>query len=145
MGGKWLPEAYLPHHWNHQAIPKVDMETLQRLQNQVMWILLGKKDWLTPTEQLLNDCNMLSVHQLVFNATALAGYKATTAKKPAWLAQQMTVNVHARKSHGKVPVARTRTGLREASLAVKAIKAINHVPAEIKSLKIQAFRRELKK
>ena len=79
---------------------KQDNLMLQSLQNQVMRVLLSKRDWLTPTEQLLNDCNMLSVHQLVFNATAITGYKATTVKKPAWLAEQMRVNEHSRKGDG---------------------------------------------
>ena len=145
VGGQWLPETYLPRQWNHQATTRGDMEVLQKLQNQVMRVLLGKRDWLTPTEELLKACNMLSVHQLAFMATATAGYKSTTTGRPNWMAEQMAAQQHSRKNQRKVILPRTRTALREESLVIKATKAINIIPDEIKDLPLQVFKRELKK
>ena len=61
-GGIWN----LPGNYQHKqmSITKEDLRKLQVLQNKIMRIESGY-DYETPTEQLLQKCNQLSVHQQI--------------------------------------------------------------------------------
>ena len=145
VGGQWLPEPYLPRQLNHLTTTKGEMELLQRLQNQMMRVLQGTIDWTTPTASLLEQNQLLSVSQLTAVAIASAGNKAVKTGKPAWLSKQLVPCQSTRTGKHNMVVPRVRTNLRQESLAVKAIKAYNHLSPEIKILESLIFKKEVKK
>ena len=136
VGSQWLPEKYLPRQWNHLATTKGEMLLLQRLQNKMMRVLLGTRDWLTPTSKLLEECSMLSVTQLTVAATAAVGVKATNTGRPAWLASQMVKGRDTRTAKGNIAIPMTRTNIRQESLVMKASKSLNMLPPELKNMDV---------
>ena len=100
---------------------------------------------MTPTASLLEQNQLVSVSQLTVVVIAPAGNKAVKTGKPAWLSRQLVPCQSTRTGKHNMVVPRVRTNLRQESLAVKAIKAYNHLSPEIKSLESLPFQKEVKK
>ena len=82
-GGIWG----LPNEPNkvrrNTSISKESMRKLQVCQNKILRLISGR-DYETPTSELLNLCNSLSVHQLVAYHSACQVYKTYKSKLPVY-------------------------------------------------------------
>ena len=67
-----------------------DNNTLQVLQNKLNKILLDA-EYNTPTEDLLNQTDSLSIHQMIAYHTAESTYKIVQSGKPSYIAAKMQV------------------------------------------------------
>ena len=76
----------------------------------------------------------MSVTQLTVAATAAVGLKAVNTGQPDWLAAKMLPCRETRTAKGTVAIQRARTNIRHESLLMKASKAYNMLPQDIKSL-----------
>ena len=124
---------------------KVEIKLLQHLQNQLMRILEFGSDLLTPTATLLEKTQMMSVKHLSFVAVAIVAHKAATLVKHFWLASQLHQQQPIRTSGENKAPQRTRTNLRGECFTVKAIKAYNMLPVNMRGLQPAQFKKEVKK
>ena len=72
----------------YTAFNKVDLRRLQGLQNVMLRLQTGLNKY-TPTTQLLEAANALSVHQLGAMHTITMTQKILNSKKPRYLSDQM--------------------------------------------------------
>ena len=80
-GGIWgLPGQ---QNINNTSISKEAMRKLQVCQNKILRLMCGL-DYDTPTKTLLEECNQLSVHQLVAYHTACQVYRIKKSKLPVY-------------------------------------------------------------
>ena len=63
------------------------VKAVQVMQNRAARCIT-KLGWFTPTEKLFQQCNWLSINQLIFYHTALQVWKVTTYKSPVYIYNQ---------------------------------------------------------
>ena len=77
---------YLIQIWG--SCEKYLVKSLQVLQNRAARAVTGKS-WFTSTRRLLQDCNWLSVNQLIFYQTVLQTHKVLVNGSPTYFSQRM--------------------------------------------------------
>ena len=121
-------------------------KSLQVLQNRAARAVTGKS-WFTPVRRLLNDCNWLSVNQLIFYQTVLKTQKVLISGRPLYLQQRFST-LHPYKTrqaaggsiwHGESPSM-------EKSFTHRAAHAYNTIPSHIRTSRtLPTFKFKLKK
>ena len=79
--------TYLIQLWG--SFEKYLIHSLQVLQNRAARSVTGKS-WFTPTRRLLQDCNWLSVNQLIFYQTVIQTHKVLVSGIPIYFSQRMS-------------------------------------------------------
>ena len=78
--------TYVIQLWGSE---KYLVKSLQVLQNRAARAVTGKS-WFTPTRRLLQDCNWLSVNQLIFYHTVLQAHKVLVSGTQTYFSQRMS-------------------------------------------------------
>ena len=81
-------EAYKEENSRYQSFTVKDNNNLQVIQNKLNRMLLDA-DYNTPTVQLLNDTNSLSIQQMIAYHSSVLAYKIINSGKPSYLAQRL--------------------------------------------------------
>jgi hypothetical protein len=123
------------------------VKALQVLQNRAAR-QVTKLSWFTASRRLLNQCNWLSIRQLIFYHSALTVFRTTRTKTPLYLSQHL-ITEHpypTRLALGGVRVDGIHGGLVNKSFLIRAAKDFNTIPADIRMCRtIPAFKQQLKK
>ena len=81
-------EAYKEENSRYQSFTVKDNNNLQVIQNKLNRMLIDA-DYNTPTVQLLNDTNSLSIQQMIAYHSSVLAYKIINSGKPSYLAQRL--------------------------------------------------------
>ena len=120
------------------------IKAVQVMQNKAARCVT-KLSWYTPTRLLLQQCNWLSIKQMVFYHTAVQVWRVLDAKCPVYIKSklQLSVTRSARQGNLRVPV--VESSLAGKSFLVRSATVWNSIPPDIRSSKsIQVFKRKLK-
>ena len=88
FGGIWGLDTMQIGDTRHNSFTKASLRALQTLLNKVMR-LLTKKGYDTPILTLLEETEMLSVHQLIAYSTIVTTFKIRKSKEPLYLANRL--------------------------------------------------------
>ena len=124
------------------------VRAMQVLQNRAAR-QVTKQNWFTPTRKLLNQCNWLSIKQLIFYHSALTVFRTTSTKTPLYLSQHL-ITEHPYPTRlatsGGIRFEGTHGGLMNKSFLVRAAHDFNSIPANIRGCRtLPAFKQQLKK
>ena len=103
------------------TITKGDMEIMQRLQNKVIRLTLGETGHYLPTEELLRQGKVLSVHQLSTYTTVVELHKTVISGKPDFVARKCSKLPDSRTKQGQLREELSRLGLRAESFLPRAV------------------------
>ena len=120
------------------------IKAVQVMQNKAARCVT-KLSWYTPTRLLLQQCNWLSIKQMVFYHTAVQVWRVLDAKCPVYIKSklQLSVTRSARQGNLRVPV--VESSLAGKSFLVRSATVWNSIPPDIRSSKsIQVFKGKLK-
>ena len=121
------------------------VKAVQVMQNKAARCVT-KQSWFTPTKKLLQQCNWLSIKQLVFFHTALQVWRVNNDKCPVYIATKLELSMTRSSIHGtlRVPVVEKATSKK--SFMVRSAVTWNLIPPEIRSSKtLGVFKSSLKK
>ena len=123
------------------------VNALQVLQNRAAR-QVTKLSWYTPIRRLLNQCNWLSIRQLIFYHSALTVYRTIKTRTPLYLSQQLSTE-HPYPTRlatgGGVRITGVHGGLVNKSFLIRAAQEYNSVPARIRaSSSLPTFKQKLK-
>ena len=121
---------------------------LQVLQNRAARCVT-KQHWFTPTARLLNQCNWLSVQQLVQYHSLLQVHKAVRAGAPFYLSSKLsTEHPYPTRQATQGGIRQTFTGqstLAQRSFFGRAHSTYNTIPAEIRAARsLPTFKKRLR-
>ena len=123
------------------------VKALQVLQNRAAR-QVTKLSWFTASRRLLNQCNWLSIRQLIFYHSALTVFRTTRTKTPLYLSQHL-ITEHpypTRLALGGLRVDGIHGGLVNKSFLIRAAKDFNTIPADIRMCRtIPALKQQFKK
>ena len=104
-----------------------------------------KKTWYTPTHTLLQQCNWLSIKQLIFYHTVLQVWKVRTDTMPVYINSKIQLAITRSASEGTLRVPIVEKSLSSKSFMVRSATMWNTVPTSIRSIKkFESFKRKLK-
>ena len=142
-GGIWgLPNS---DNSRHTAITKESMRKLQILQNKVMRIETGL-DHQTSSQVLLNQCQYLSVHQLVAFHSGCQAFKIIQSKLPVYHTNRLVeLEENLRTRNSGVKRIDFDLSLARSSFFYQSSKLWSTIPSEIRNLKtITNFKKHFK-
>ena len=126
------------------------MKGLQVLQNRAARCVT-RMNWFTPTRKLLNQCNWLSIKQLIFYHTVLTAFKVLASQKPLYLCSRLDRGFPYRTrlaSNGALRYNESQgndSSLTYKSFINRAIRDYNRIPTELKTMKtLKTFKKKLK-
>mgnify|MGYP006975461605 FL=1 len=123
------------------------VKALQVLQNRAAR-QVTKLSWFTPSRRLLNQCNWLSIRQMIFYHSALTVFRTVRTKTPLYLSQHL-ITEHpypTRLALSGLRVDGIHGGLVNQSFLIRAAKDFNTIPGEIRMCRtLPAFKQQLKK
>ena len=147
----WGLDSYKVTNTRFSTYTKEDNRQLQVLQNQLCRLLLNERGLYykqnLPTQQLLDKCGELSIHQLGAQRTLMMMKKMILSKKP----QYITEKLHMKQTAGNsgsgptiTPVETTLT-LKRSSFLYRAVKLFNQLPEVIREeSRVSTFKTRLK-
>ena len=104
-----------------------------------------KLSWYTPTRILLQQCNWLSIKQLVFYHTVLQVWKVKLSQAPVYIHSKLIPANTRSAALGTLLVPAVEKSLTRKSFMVRSIAAWNTVPPEIRNLKkLETFKKKIK-
>ena len=109
---------------------------------------LSKLSWFAASRRLLNQCNWLSIRQLIFYHSALTAFRTTRNKNPLYLSQHMNTEhpYPTRLAVGGLRAEGIHGGLVNKSFLIRAAKDFKTIPANIRLRRtLPAFKQQLKK
>ena len=126
------------------------LKGLQVLQNRAARCVT-KQSWFTPTRQLLNQCNWMSVHQLIQYHSILQTHKVLRARTPLYLSSRLVTD-HAYQTRQATGggIRHTAENSGQSSLAQKSFfgrapNLYNSIPVEIRTTHtLPVFKKKLK-
>ena len=92
FGNVWISCTNDDKDRKSPGFSKEDNRKLQVLQNKVCRLKLGQSSYDISTQDLLKECDQLSVHQLTALHTLLMVHKCVTHQKPKTLANKLTLS-----------------------------------------------------
>ena len=102
--------------------------------------------WYTPTRLLLQQCNWLSIKQMILYHTAVQVWRVLDAKCPVFIESKLQLTVTRSASQGNLRVPVVESSLARKSFLVRSATVWNRIPPDIRSsTSIQVFKRKLKK
>ena len=123
------------------------MKVLQVLQNRAAR-QVTKLSWFTATRRLLNQCNWLSIKQLIFYHSAIIVYRTTKTRTPLYLSQHLSTE-HPYPTRlatgGGIRFEGTHGGIVNKSFLIRSARDYNSIPASIRSsTSLATFKKQLK-
>ena len=143
-GACWQPSKYRACQLNKLSMTKNDYLVIQKIQNQVMWVLTGDHARDKSTVELLRETGFLSVHQLSSLSSLRLMERTVRTQKPSWFATQLNPLPMTRRGEGGYRALPARINLREVSLIPKAICLWNATPQELRNLPPDRWKSALK-
>ena len=120
------------------------IRALQVMQNKAARTVT-KLTWYTPTRTLLQQCNWLSVKQLVHFHTALQVWRVMRTKYPVYISTKLQPSVTRSADQGNLKVPAVEYSLSEKSFMVRSAYMWNTIPPDIRNCKtIESFKKKLK-
>ena len=135
--------CYLVQLWG--GCERYLVKSIQILQNKAARVVTGKS-WYTPVRTLLQDCNWLSVNQLIFYQTVLQTHKIVQGEGPVYFKQRF-ITQHPRDTRqaagGNIWRGQDWT---KNSFSARGALAYNSIPANIKNnTSLATFKSRLRK
>ena len=125
-----------------------DNNNLQVLQNKVNRMLLGA-EYDTPTVELLERSNTLSVQQMIAYQTAVTTFKIIQSNKPSYLAKKLKVRkegMSLRGGRGSVVHSDHSLSIAREGFLYRGATLINKLDASLRNeTKLEMFKKGLKK
>ena len=104
-----------------------------------------KLSWFTPTRTLLQQCNWLSIKQLVFFHTALQVWKVKTWQCPVYIHSKLQPSNTRSAAQGNLLVPVVESALSSKSFMVRSTSTWNMLPPDIRTIQqLNVFKRKLK-
>ena len=120
------------------------IKALQVMQNKAARTVT-KLTWYTPTRTLLQQCNWLSVKQLVHYHTALQVWRVMRTKYPVYISSKLQPSVTRSADQGNLKVPAVEYSLSEKSFMVRSAYMWNTIPPDIRNCRtIESFKKKLK-
>ena len=120
-------ERFKEESSRYTSYTKNDNNSLQVLKNKLNRLLLNAR-YDTPTSQLLEETDSLSVQQMIAYQTAVMAYKVLTSKKPEYLADKLKIlNVGGslRKKTGSISLPRYSLSISREGFLYRASTILN--------------------
>ena len=140
------PIVYMVAVWG--GTEKYVVKAVQVMQNRAARSIT-KLGWLTPTKTLLDQCNWLSIKQLIFYHTALQVWKVRSSKVPVYINSKLKPAIIRRPTRstveGNLMVPRVEKSVARSSFMVRSATTWNQIPTSIRSIqKLVEFKGNLK-
>ena len=120
------------------------LRAVQVMQNKAARCVT-KLSWFTPTRILLNQCNWLSIKQIVVYQTALQVWKVKKSKQPVYIASSLKTATTRSGAQGNLLVPVVESSLASKSFMVRSASTWNSIPPEIRNTRnLQGFKKKLK-
>ena len=101
FGNTFGLDSYKEENSRYTSFTMKDNNALQVLQNSLNRLITGA-EYNTPTAELLQETDTLSIHQLITYQTAVMSYKIIQSKKPAYIAERMQVRTKKMRLRGNL-------------------------------------------
>ena len=121
-----------------------DIKAVQLMQNRAARSIT-KLGWFTPIKTLLDQCNWLSINQLVFYHTAIQVWKVKASECPVYINSKYNPSNTRSSIQGTllVPVVEKTTSSK--SFIVRSASTWNHLPQDLRNIKnLSTFKVNLK-
>ena len=131
------------------AFTKEDSRKLQVLQNKTLRLRTGLNKY-TPTKDLLNACNELSVNQLSAFHTLLSVHRVVRCEKPKTISDQMKLRTQKdelflQRQANTIPIKAANLNYTKAGFCYRGSTLWNSMPDDLrKEEKYSVFKRKLK-
>ena len=123
---------------------KYIVKVVQVMQNKAARCVT-KQSWFTPTRTLLNQCNWLSIEQLIVFHTALQVWRIRSNKCPVYMDSKFQLSRTRSSANGNLEVPVAETSVRSKSFMVRAAIVWNQIPTDIRqSQSAETFKSKLK-
>ena len=123
---------------------KYVVRAVQVMQNKAARCVT-KQSWFTPTRTLLNQCNWLSIEQLIVFHTALQVWRVRSKRCPVYMDSRFQLSRTRSSAQGNLVVPVAVTSVASKSFMVRATIVCNQIPTEIRqSQSVETFKRKLK-
>ena len=120
------------------------LRAVQVMQNKAARCVT-KLSWFTTTRILLNQCNWLSIKQIVVYQTALQVWKVKESKQPVYIASSLKTATTRSGAQGNLLVPVVESSLASKSFMVRSASTWNSIPPEIRNTRnLQGFKKKLK-
>ena len=107
--------------------------------------LVTRLSWYTPTRVLLNQCDWLSVRQMIFLHTVVQIWKLVIHKAPQNIYSQLKPASTRSGDLGTLSIPSTETAIGRNSFMVRGLLAWNRVPKEIRQIQnLHTFKKKLR-
>ena len=148
----WGLDNYKNEKARFTSYTKADNRRLQVLQNQVCRLLLPldrqtlyyKQN--LPTNELLEKCGSLSIHQLGAQRTLVMVKKVQLSQKPCYIAEKLGIRqLSSTRLGSTIPPLCTDLTIRKSGFLYRGAKLFNQLPADLKAAqKITQFKKGVK-
>ena len=101
FGNTFGLDSYKEENSRYTSFTMKDNNALQVLQNSLNRLITGA-EYNTPTAELLQETDTLSIYQLITYQTAVMSYKIIQSKKPAYIAERMQVRTKKMRLRGNL-------------------------------------------
>ena len=127
---------------------KYVVKAVQVMQNRAARCIT-KLGWLTPTKTLLDQCNWLSIKQMIFYHTALQVWSVRSSKVPVYINSKLKPAItrrHTRSTvEGKLMEPVVEKSVTRSSFMVRSASTWNQIPPDIRNIeKLETFKGNLK-
>ena len=120
------------------------IKAVQVMQNKAARTVT-KLTWYTPTRTLLQQCNWLSVKQLVFFHTVLQVWRVIRTKNPVYINSKLQPSVTRSADQGTLKVPAVEYSVSKKSFMVRSAYMWNTIPPDIRNCKtVELFKKKLK-
>ena len=106
---------------------------------------ITKLGWFTPIKTLLEQCNWLSIKQLIFYHTALQVWKVKASECPVYINNKFKPSNTRSSNQGTLLVPAVEKATSSKSFIVRSASTWNHLPQDIRNIKnLSTFKVNLK-
>ena len=131
----WGLSSYGEHELNKLSCPRGTMAKLQTAQRQAAALLCPHiaLDYHTPTSHVLQQANLLSVHQLAALSILTLALRIIRTGKPKYLADRLIVHDSRGRSSSLLVVPNLRLNQSHEGFINQATRLVNQLPLDIKA------------
>ena len=124
-------ETYKEENNRYTSFTITDNNRLQTLQNKLNRLLTDAQ-WNTPTIELLEQTNSLSIQQMIAFQTIMMAWKIMKTKQPEYLARNMNTNTRIARSGIQIHIPKTNLAISREGFVQRGISLINKLDQSIK-------------
>ena len=131
----WGLSSYGEHELSKQSCPKGTLAKLQTAQRRAAALLCPNlaMDYLTPTSLILQQANLLSVHQLAALSIITLALRILRTGRPKYLADRPIVHDSRGRSSQLLVVPSLRLSQSHEGFVNQATRLVNQLPLDIKT------------